>query len=96
MTTSLDKERSLLDKKLVTNYEYVGNERDAKRVLDWIDGRKYFIYDCETGSLNPWNRDVVLYQIGDHRKQWKTNKEHDVCLQCWRASCNRQREKTDK
>ena len=33
---------------------------------------------------------------GDHRKQWKSNNDHNVCLQCWRASCNREREKLDK
>ena len=31
-----------------------------------------------------------------YRKVWKTDPNHVVCLQCWRAYCNRERIKTDK
>ena len=33
---------------------------------------------------------------GDKRTQYKANNKHDLCQQCWRASCNRERVKTDR
>jgi len=51
-------------------YEYLHEQHEIDRVINWLEGRKFFASDFETTGLNPHRDEMVLAQIGDETKQW--------------------------
>ena len=55
---------------LPRNYEYLMEQKDLVRVIEWIKSKKSFCVDTETKGLNPFQNELILIQIGDEEKQW--------------------------
>lgn len=56
--------------KLETNYEYLTEQNQLDRVIQWLNTKKVFAFDLETSGLNAFQSSIVMFQVGDTQKQW--------------------------
>lgn len=55
---------------ITLNYEYISNNHDMQRVMNWLEDKRYIGMDTETTGVSPFKDDVVLCQLGNEDKQW--------------------------
>ena len=60
--------------KFPLNYEYLYEQKDVERVINWLDAAKKELkticIDLETSGVNPFEDSIVLCQLGNTDKQW--------------------------
>lgn len=55
---------------IARNYYYIKEQAELSQVQSWLGERRFFCIDTETDTLDPFNSNLILLQIGDKDRQW--------------------------